>query len=298
MRAQARRVPGFEPGTEPWMACMSASKVSAVLGLSQYESRYSLWHKMAGNIPAGETSAIASRGHYIEPSLVAWFRDEHPSWRVRYPGGTWQSKTNPLWIASPDGVVTLPRQARKELLECKTTKKWYEWGEPGSDVIPPGYMAQCQWQMFILGAKVTHFAVDTGTAFVSYLVEASPGDAEYLVGEVEEFMASLRDGVEPSLDDGADATYEAIRHLHPNITPKAVVELSDELAHNYVNANHAEKAAKTAKTAAASLIADVMGDAQYAEWAGEHIAARQAKTGGTPFVKAAPGLTNRIGATA
>ena len=43
-------LPDLQPGSPDWQTRMTASKVAAVLGLSPWESRFSLWHRMSGLI--------------------------------------------------------------------------------------------------------------------------------------------------------------------------------------------------------------------------------------------------------
>ena len=44
----------FSPGSEEWLAAradgLGGSEVAAVLGLSPFESRFSLWHRKAGRV--------------------------------------------------------------------------------------------------------------------------------------------------------------------------------------------------------------------------------------------------------
>jgi len=44
----ATLIPELEPGSAGWYQFMTASKVAAAMGLSPYESPFSLWHRMAG----------------------------------------------------------------------------------------------------------------------------------------------------------------------------------------------------------------------------------------------------------
>ena len=63
-------IPDMHPGDPEWLTVVSASKIAAVVGLSPYESAYSLWHLMAGNTEPQPNSAILERGHYLEPVIA------------------------------------------------------------------------------------------------------------------------------------------------------------------------------------------------------------------------------------
>jgi putative phage-type endonuclease len=295
----ATQVPNLEPGSEPWLATMSASKVSAMLGLSVYDSRYSLWHKMAGNIPPEPSDAQKESGHYLEPAITAWFKDQHPEWAVTYPGGTWASDDNPLYVASPDGLVAVPDSSiGRRGLECKRALMDWEWGEELTDDVPPGYRAQCQWQMFVGDYRRTHLAmITTRFQFREYVIDADDDDAEFLVTEADRFMQSLRDGEEPDIDSHG-ATYAAIKAMHPLIDGTEY-ELDAETAAAYIDTSSALKQAEEAKQFVTNTIATAMGNAQRATFARTTYVRRQAKKapGSIPYLVATPGLIKKAGIT-
>lgn len=96
--------PRMEPGSPDWLATMSASKIAAVVGLSTYESRFSLWHRMSGLIDPEPDDDEKRRGHYLEPAIARWFADQHPEWVIE-PTGTWGHQDRPWQTASPDRLV-------------------------------------------------------------------------------------------------------------------------------------------------------------------------------------------------
>jgi putative phage-type endonuclease len=277
---------------------MSASKVSAALGLSVWESRFSLWHKMAGSVDSPPQTVEQARGHYLEPAIRAWFADQHPEWDVRTTG-TWQHNTRPWQIASPDGEIWVPPPGSNaialktlRLLECKTDAHPDggpdpEWGEEGTDQIPAGYRAQVMWTMDTIGATTTHVAVlGAYLNFREYRVDYDPDEATEIRGRVTRFMDTLPGGNNfrrPNID-GHTATYESIRHMNPLIVDDRI-ELDDTTGLRYLAAIEAEAAAKTEKLHATSLVADAMGDLKYATYGGVKIARREQRRGGTPYVK-------------
>src|SRR5690606_22150337 len=92
----------FPAGSPEWLALradgLGGSEIAAVLGLSPFESRFSLWHRKRGEAaPQAETEERKS-GKYFEPGIVEWFRDTHPDYRVRR-AGTYRSKARPWQIA-------------------------------------------------------------------------------------------------------------------------------------------------------------------------------------------------------
>jgi hypothetical protein len=129
-----------------------------------------------------------------------------------------------------------------------------------------------------------------------YLIEYSPEDAVAMRREAEEFLTTVHRDERPAID-GSDATYQAIRELHPDIDPRDH-RVPDELAVSYLRALAAANAAAEEKQRQTSLLADEMGTARRALWGEECIAMRVAKNGGTPHVRAANFVADRLGKTA
>ena len=60
------------PGTPAWRRYLTASKIGAVMRTSPWQTRFQLWHEMAGNIePAPPHPAVLERGHILEPAVAA-----------------------------------------------------------------------------------------------------------------------------------------------------------------------------------------------------------------------------------
>lgn len=284
-------VPRLEPGTDEWMRHMSASKIAAVVGLSPWESKFSLYHRMAGLVPREETSDVMARGHYLEPAIAAWFADQHPDMQVTTTGTflhrdrTWQAATPDRLGIHPDGAV--------DVVECKSAGDAAGWGEPGTDEIPIYYRCQVMWQLDTLGLDRCHVAVILPhLTFAEYVIDYDADEARILRDAAEQFLADLHAGQRPDIDDST-ATHQVVRELHPDIDGSRA-DVPDDLAITYLAAVAAEKAAKDEKRAATSQMLDHMGDARDAYWNGTKIAYRMAKNGDTPYLCAARGATDQL----
>lgn len=276
------RIPPLEPGSAEWLQHMSASKIAAVLGLSPYESAFSLWHRMAGLLPSDDSSPHLARGHYLEPGILAWFRDQHPDWTVEL-GGCWQHPDLPRFTASPDGTAYLP-DGTAEGVEIKTAADDDEWGEPGTDEVPVGYRAQVIFQMDVVGTRRTRVAVLSAYLNLrEYAIDYDADEAAFIRERGQAFLDSLPGGAAPRRPDidSHDATYEAVRKLHPEIDRDRNVDLDTDLALRYLAAVAAEKTAKTELIAAKALLLDAMGTARTAKYLDRQIALRKPARGGS-----------------
>ena len=284
-------LPTLLPGNPEWLRTMSASKVAAALGLSPYDSPFSLWHRMTGAIATDSTEPHLLRGHYLEAGIAAWFADQHPDWTIS-PASSYRHPEHELYTAAPDRLLHLPGGEIRGL-EIKTAANDDEWGAPGTDQIPVGYRAQVIWQMDVLGTRRTHVAVLSAyLELCEYIVDYDPDEAAFIRDQAQAFLDTLPGGPSeqrPSIDKHS-ATYEALRRLHPEIDGTDV-DLDPETARQYCAARHALKAAETAETYAKSLVIDELGSAKRARFLGQTIAQRQAKgDSGTPYLVAGRNL--------
>lgn len=282
----AERVGTFEPGSPEWHAAraagLGASEIAAVVGLSPWESRYSLWHRKRGTVPPVEQTDTMSLGHYFEPGIARRFADEHPELRVRRTG-TWRSRERPWQIANPDRLAYPGRIP----VEIKYSPHGDEWGPSGSDEIPIYYRCQVMQQLDVLDAEFGYVAAVVGGSYREYVIRYDATDAELLRKEGAAFMASLADGTPPDLDTSTH-TYQAVRALHPDIDDREV-EIDDQLAADYRAAvDQARDAAEHERQVKARLL-DVLGTGKHAVTAdGERIAYRKPHRTGVALVPCRP----------
>lgn len=297
-------VPDMKPGDPDWVKVVSASKIPAIVGLSRYESRFSLWHVMAGNTEPEPNNATFERGHYLEPAIAHWFTDRTAREDALSDqlaeldahdlviAGTYAHGDTPKHVASPDRNVVDADGSPVAVLELKSGQNDWEWGETGTDQIPIGYRCQVQWQLYVMDLRVAYVACITSRLeFRWYRIDRDDEDIAFLVEAADAFLASIAAGEEPDLDS-SEHTYNALKALHPDIDG-TTVELPADLAVEWIHALTTKKVAEETVTGLRSRIAQYMGNAQYAEFARTRYARRQSKQGGTPYVVVPNGLIEK-----
>lgn len=259
------------PGTEEWARYITASKVSAILGLSPYDSPLSCWHKMKGNIPLEGETEDHRRGHYAEPAIIAWWRDQHPEYSVldlqpQYVAGN--------LAATPDALAS-GKDVDDVVVEAKSARDMDEWGDPGTDEIPARYLVQTLFQLHLSGLKRAYIPV-WGPWFEmeEYVVDYDEVLANGIVSKCLEFFDSLAADNPPPLDDSLH-TFQTLKQLHPLINKDEVVDLTEDVAHEFINAADAFTYAEARKRAANSAVLAAMQQAQYAHLGEQRIARRQ-----------------------
>ncbi len=276
----------FEPGSEPWHAArksgLGGSEIGAVIGLSPFESRFSLWHRKAGHTAPIDELPEIEWGKRLEPIILAKYRELHPDLDYTVRNGTFCAEDRPWQIANPDLLAD-------RIIEAKFSMFGDGWGEPGTDEIPPHVRCQVLWYMDVVGLAEADVCVLVGGCdFREYSIVYDATEAAELRDAAQEFLATIEQGQRPDIDEHS-ATYQAVKELHPDIDGTAV-DVDNTTARNFITTKAAEKAAKDAARQATAVLADVMGDAQRAEWDGQVIARRQVRGDGLPYVVAARSL--------
>lgn len=278
----------YTPGSEEWLDArrsrLGGSEIAAVLGLSPYESRFSLWHRKKGAAGQQPEKPEMEWGKRLEPVVLAKFIEGHPGEWSPAPGSyvhaarSWQ-------VASPDALLNLHGHPA-ELAEVKTSPYGDGWGEPFTDEIPVYYRAQCLWYADTLGVDTIHVAVLIGGCdYREYLLTVdatAEADIAVLRSEGERFIADLADDRRPDID-AHPATHQVVRALHPEIEPEDV-EVDAEVAGEYLAAVMAEREAKTDKQLRAARVLDAMGRARNGCVDGVRFAYRTARDPGTPYL--------------
>lgn len=270
--------PGFiAPGTAEWLDAITPSKVAAILGVSRWESAYSLWHRMKGITPQEEPKDIFDIGHDYEPAAANRWLRQNPGWKL--------SRSEVQLVLPPDqfgfpAICTLDRRAvrgqSRRVLEFKTARRMEDWGDEFTDQAPADYVAQCMAQMLFTGwtTNPAHLLV-LGPYFNDHTYTI-PFDAEvaaWIVAECRIFYGSLAADVPPALDDHI-ATYSCVKELHPDIDG-TTVEVDPDLGMAVHNANDAVKEAEKKLLGLKTRLLAAMGNAQHAEFNGLKVADRR-----------------------
>lgn len=274
-----------EPNTPEWDALRSkgigGSEIAAVVGLSPWESRFSLWHRKRGSLGKQHVNDGMNWGTRLEDVICeAWSetRQDYYVWRA----GTLRHHERPWQLANVDrfvGTTGMTMDDVSSILEAKTAHQYdaHEWGY-GPEDIPPYYRCQVLWYLDVLGLPLAHLAVLIGGSdYREYQVAYAADEAKWLREQGEQFWQSVLDGEAPDID-GSTATYEAVRKLHPQINGETAA-IDKHLHDWFTTSRQAAEQAASEHTAAKATVLDAMGEAQYAEVNGERVFRRQKARG-------------------
>lgn len=256
---------------------IGASEIAAVVGLSPFESPFSLWHRKKGNLPGPDpANPLFYWGHALEPLVAQRYSELHPDASIR-PCGTFAHSERFWQIANPDRLI-----APRGVLEIKTTRYADNWGPSGSTDIPLHVRCQVMQQMDVMGCGHADVAVLIGgNDYREYRIDYDQADATALREAGTAFWDSLQTDDEPPIDASWE-TYEAVRVLHPEIDEDVDVEIDPILYASYSQLKQIADAANEAHRQAKSALLNAMGNA------------RRALTDGRPVLRRQPGRNGAV----
>jgi putative phage-type endonuclease len=217
-----------EPGTPAWLAArragVTATDIVTILGLSHWDSVYSLFWRKMQQAPEVEDNDRFRLGRELESYICERWIEEtgagsiFPGRLIRHSGRAWQ-------------MATLDRMtAKAEPLELKS---WADGDKASWQDAPPAQVrAQVLWQMDVMDVATGHVGVVflPSGEFRSYTIEHEPPvhgpalldeddpvgcaactDLRLMRAAGEEFMARLRLELPPPDPDASAATLAAVR---------------------------------------------------------------------------------------
>lgn len=267
------------PDKAAWLAGreegLGSTDVAAAVGLSPYDSVYSMWARKVGILPPAEENRAMRRGVVMEPFVASEYALEHDRRLVDLGRFTLIRSARWPWLStSPDRFI-MPFDARGPGgLEIKSANNRDAWTK---GTVPEHHKIQATINMAVTGLRWWVLAgyVMGSDEIIPVEIERDEEVIEALAEEAGEFWqmvlegrAARARGEEPVRfpdPDASEATRVALQahyrteisqDVAPIITGEAASALEDDLlkwgrAYNEAKAQHAE-----AKTRAMALVKD------------------------------------------
>jgi len=221
-----------EPGTPEWLAArragVTATDIVTILGLSRWDSVYSLFWRKMQQAPEPEDNDRFRLGRYLEPYVVdRWLEEaDHASIGIVAKGALMRHDQRPWQMATLDRCLMERSLSRfTGVLEVKT---WADADKPSrQDGPPPQVRAQVLWQMDTMQVATGHVGVVflPSGEFRSYVIAHEDEKTHDQLGPEgchvctdqrlmreagEEFMKRLRLELPPPDPDASMATLAAV----------------------------------------------------------------------------------------
>jgi putative phage-type endonuclease len=197
----------LEQGTSEWhefrRGKISASKVPIILGLSPYCSPLQLYEEEMGLREPQATSPHMQRGLDVEDQVRDWF---FKTYGIEVFPCVLQSKENPLFIASLDGINSI----NTCIVEIKNNnKEYHEMAKSGK--LCAHHVAQVQFQMFVAGFFDCWYISYNQGDYALVVVKRDQAFIDEMIPKLLDFKRRLDefDPPEPTDKDYVDLSHDA-----------------------------------------------------------------------------------------
>lgn len=199
---------------------LTASDVSAVLGLNPYKSPLELWMEKTGNAPGQVQTEPMEMGLRMEPVILDLYRDR--TGRVAKPfQRLCVSRTAP-WLGATCDAWTLI-DGEDAPVELKNASVYV--GEDWAEGVAEYYLPQVMTQMLVMGSRRASVGcLIGGNRFVWADVEWDQALADRILSEGAAFMETIKNGAPPA-PDGSESSARALAARFPKEEPGKVIAL-------------------------------------------------------------------------
>jgi putative phage-type endonuclease len=188
---------------------IGGSDASAIVGMNNYSSPYTVWADKLGKLPPKEDNEPMRLGRDLEDYVAKRFTEETGK-KVRRENNILINPDIRFAHANVDRMVV----GEDAGFEAKTTSalnlKKFKNGE-----YPATYYCQCVHYLMVTGCERWYLGVlILGVGFKSFVIERDEEEIEALRKSEEEFWKYVESQT-PPLIDGSDSTSETLRTIYP-----------------------------------------------------------------------------------
>jgi putative phage-type endonuclease len=233
---------------------ITATGITAINGTSPYKTAYRLWAELTNQVGEQAAGAAAQRGQLLEQAVADYYTAETGK-KLRKSNGIVRLKEHPWAMASLDRTIIGDTDGLVEI-KTSTSSRWQLYP------VPPEYIDQVQWQLFITGASYCDVAVLlSGLVFRIERVEADPIYQTMLFDKAVAFLDLVKTKTPPPLTGNDSDTLAEVKPQSSNTYAKADPQL-DHIARLYIEAKAEAEAADAALKEMAIAIKEAIGDGE------------------------------------
>jgi putative phage-type endonuclease len=233
---------------------ITATGITAINGTSPYKTAYRLWAELTGQVGEQQVGAAAQRGQLLEQAVADYYTAETGK-KLRKSNGIVRLKEHSWAMASLDRTIVGDTDGLVEI-KTSTSSRWQLYP------VPPEYVDQVQWQMFITGASYCDVAVLlSGLVFRIERVEADPIYQTLLFDKAVAFLDLVKTKTPPPLTGNDSDTLAEVKPQSSNTYAKADPQL-DHIARLYIEAKAEAEAADAALKEMAIAIKEAIGEGE------------------------------------
>ena len=195
---------------------IGGSDASAILGMNNYSSPYTVWADKLGKLPPKEDNEAMRLGRDLEEYVAKRFT-EATGKKVRRENNILINPDIPFAHANVDRMII----GEDAGFEAKTTSalntKKFKNGE-----YPENYYVQCVHYMMVTGCERWYLGVLVlGIEFKWFVIERDEGEIEALKKSEADFWEYVKSGEAPMVD-GSESTSETLITIYPESNGETV----------------------------------------------------------------------------
>lgn len=229
----------------------------------EFRSRYSQPAKVAatklGLLPDFEGNDATERGKNAESFVLKEFIRKSGLAVARYPMPMFRHPKHDFILVTPDALLT-----NGEGCEIKTTVSWVarsEYGEEGSDRLPPDYLCQAQMEAEILDVQFVNVVVMSGDWKLQvFRVERNRQLIDGLIDAAHDLWKLICVGQLPELLPEHPSTLQLTKDLFRSVDPGKIVTLSQEAVEAVARRTAINKEKKSLEDEYELLTAKILGE--------------------------------------
>lgn len=216
---------------------IGGSDLPAILGISR-RGPLDVYLAKKG-LATSEESEPAYWGSVLEPVIVKELAKRTSLPIEHNPEGTLVRRPDAPWAhATPDGMVLgqpIGAEGKNRIIY-----KAEEWGPSGTDEVPYDVQAQCQWGMWVTGAR--QWAVGVllgGMEFRYYILERDEVVIEAMVARAYAFWHENVVANVPPPMDASEGAKQFLKKMYPTAVNETMKQADEEIAHTLDALRHA-----------------------------------------------------------
>jgi len=196
---------------EEWLKArhrgIGGSDAAAILGVSPWTSRYTLWQQKVADEPTSIPSTPAMAfGHRMEPYVAETFADLNQNMTVVDDLNLYAHPEYEFMQANLDRLI-VEEGKPSAILEIKTSARPQSW----IDGVPGYYVSQVQHYMAVTNIEMSYVAVLlNGQDLKTFEVPRNDKYINILIEKEAKFWEDVKKLIEPDVD-GSESTFQAIR---------------------------------------------------------------------------------------
>jgi putative phage-type endonuclease len=216
---------------EEWLEArklgITGTDLGGITGISKYSSRMKVYLDKVGCLEPIQDNETMYWGRTMEEVIAKEFQLRNSNMKVNRVNVMLKHPQYEWALGNIDRLIT-NENGEKGILEIKTVSEYGKDAWEGEEV-PPQYMVQLQWYMFVAGVKFGYFAaLIGGNKYVQKYVERDDELIQILLDTAKEFWENnVLKKVSPAVD-GSEASTDLLKSLYPTSTPGTEVNLPEE----------------------------------------------------------------------